>query len=140
MNQEELKSKVMELLENNKIGTLATVQDGRPHSRYMTFFNEDLTLYTPTSKETSKTDEIENNPYVHILLGYNGEGYGDAYLEIEGKASVSSKESLKDELWKENFENWFDGKDDPDYVVLEIKPESVRLMNIKDKDPQTLKL
>lgn len=59
MSQEELKQKVMNLLNEQKVGTLATVEQDKPHTRYMTFFHEGLTLYTPTSKETHKADEIE---------------------------------------------------------------------------------
>lgn len=59
MSQEELKQKVLNLLDEQKVGTLATVEQDKPHTRYMTFFHEGLTLYTPTSKETHKADEIE---------------------------------------------------------------------------------
>jgi general stress protein 26 len=41
----------------------------------MTFFNEELTLFTPTSAN-GKIDEIEKNPNVHILIGYENEGLG----------------------------------------------------------------
>ena len=88
MDQQQLKNKVLDILDHHKVGSLATVESGKPHSRYMTFFHDGLTLYTPTSDETHKAEEIENNPNVHVLLGYNGEGFGDAYLEIDryGKA------------------------------------------------------
>lgn len=59
MSQEELKQKVLNLLDEQKVGTLATVEQDKPHTRYMTFFHEGLTLYTPTSKETHKAEEIE---------------------------------------------------------------------------------
>ncbi|KOO42857.1 pyridoxamine 5'-phosphate oxidase family protein [Priestia koreensis] len=140
MNQQELKTKIEQVMEENKIGTLATVVNDKPHTRYMTFFNDDFTLYTPTSDQTHKTDEIEKNPNVHILLGYNGEGYGDLYVEVEGTASVEESEDLKKKLWQDNFDEWFDGPNDPHYVVLKIKPSSIRLMNSKKEDPQTLEL
>lgn len=85
MDSQKLKEKVTQVLGESKVGTLATVVGNKPHSRYMTFFNEDLTLYTPTSKETYKAEEIERNPNVHILLGYEGEGMGDAYIEYREK-------------------------------------------------------
>ncbi|TDL31522.1 general stress protein [Jeotgalibacillus sp. S-D1] len=139
MNQEELKSKVMEIFEHNKIGTLATVKNKKPHSRYMTFYNEGLVLRTPTSIETHKADEIDDNPFVHILLGYDGEGYGDRYVEIEGTAVIRDSEKMKHEFWQEQFSNWFKGPDDPNYVVLEIEPTSVRLMNAGE-EPKTLEV
>jgi len=139
MNQTELKQKVLDVLENNKIGTLSTVKNNKPHSRYMTFYNEGLVLHTPTSNDTHKAEEIDENAFVHILLGYDGEGYGDQYLEIEGTAVIRDSDEIKHKLWNDRFSNWFEGPDDPKYIVLEIEPTSIRLMNAGE-EPKTLEL
>jgi general stress protein 26 len=128
MTNDRLKQKVESILNDSNEGTLATVEQNKPHSRYMTFHHEGLTLYTATNKETHKVDELEQNPNVHILLGYEGNGYGDGYLEIEGIAKIRDDE-MKSKLWNEKMENWFDGPNDPNYVVLEINPSEIRLMN-----------
>lgn len=138
MDQRQLKNKVLDILDHHKIGSLATVESGKPHSRYMTFFHDGLTLYTPTSDETHKAEEIDNNPNVHVLLGYNGEGLGDAYLEITGTAKLNHSKDLKDKIWDERLEQWFDGKDDPNLTVLEIEPSEIRLMNEGESTPVTL--
>ncbi|KAB2493293.1 pyridoxamine 5'-phosphate oxidase family protein [Priestia endophytica] len=138
MTVKDVKEKIAKVLENNKIGTLATIEGNRPNSRYMTFFNDDLTLYTPTSKETHKTEEIEKNSNVHILLGYDGKGFGDSYVEIEGTAEIYEDQKMKNELWEDEFEHWFDGKDDPNYIILKITPSQIRLMNEKGQKPQTV--
>ncbi|AJO16660.1 pyridoxamine 5'-phosphate oxidase family protein [Bacillus paralicheniformis] len=140
MDQQQLKNKVLDILDHHKIGSLATVESGKPHSRYMTFFHDGLTLYTPTSDETHKAEEIDNNPNVHVLLGYNGEGLGDAYLEITGTAKLNHSKDLKDKIWDEKLERWFDGKDDPNLTVLEIEPSEIRLMNEGESTPVTLDL
>ncbi|WP_306010063.1 pyridoxamine 5'-phosphate oxidase family protein [Bacillus sp. MMSF_3328] len=140
MTNNDVKEKVLKILEDNKIGTLATVKNNKPHTRYMTFFNDELKLYTATSKETDKTEEIEENPNVHILIGYDGEGLGDAYLEIEGRASVNASEELKEKVWNDHLKPWFDGPNDPNYIVLEILPTDVRVMNSKDSSFETLEL
>ncbi|MCM3538869.1 pyridoxamine 5'-phosphate oxidase family protein [Priestia endophytica] len=138
MTVKDVKEKMAKVLENNKIGTLATIEGNKPNSRYMTFFNDDLTLYTPTSKETHKTEEIEKNSNVHILLGYDGKGFGDSYVEIEGTAEIYEDQKMKNELWEDEFEHWFDGKDDPNYIILKITPSQIRLMNEKGQKPQTV--
>ncbi|MFP3810670.1 MULTISPECIES: pyridoxamine 5'-phosphate oxidase family protein [Bacillus] len=140
MSQEELKQKVLSLLDEQKVGTLATVEQDKPHTRYMTFFHEGLTLYTPTSKETHKADEIEKNPNVHILIGYSGEGFGDTYAEIEGTATLTDDPELIDRLWSEEMEKWFKGKDDPNLVILKIDPTSIRYMNEGSRTPAELSL
>ena len=106
----------------------------------MTFFHDGLTLYTPTSVETHKAEEIENNPNVHVLLGYDGDGFGDAYLEIEGTAKLNGSKELKGQMWNERLSRWFEGKDDPNLTVLEIHPSEIRLMNEGESTPVTLDL
>lgn len=140
MNEQQLKERILNVLAESKVGTLATVVNNKPHSRYMTFYHENLQLYTPTSKKTHKVEEIEKNSNVHILLGYDGEGYGDAYVEIEGTAVVDNSDKLKKELWNEQLEQWFEGPDDPDYMILTITPDEIHLMNTKENSEQTLTL
>ncbi|MEI2357468.1 pyridoxamine 5'-phosphate oxidase family protein [Mesobacillus zeae] len=134
-----LKQKVLSVLEGNRVGSLATIKNNKPHSRYMTFLNEGLTLYTPTTKDTYKTEEIETNPNVHILLGYFGEGMGDAFVEIQGTAEIKEDKDLKSRIWNEHMEKWIKSPDDPDYIVLKIQAETIRLMNDQDA-PKTLNL
>ncbi|CAM3816482.1 pyridoxamine 5'-phosphate oxidase family protein [Alkalicoccus chagannorensis] len=140
MNQQELKSRIEEIIADNHVGILSTVENNKPYGRYMTFFNKDMTLYTPTSRETHKKEEIDKNGHVHVLLGYQGQGIGDEYVEVTGYARIREDREIIDELWNEELDKWFDGKDDPVLVFLEIKPDSIRLMNSKGDTPQTLDL
>ena len=133
-----VKEQILSILQESRVGTMATIHDNKPRSRYMTFFNDDVTLYTVTSKDTHKTGDIEQNPYTHVLLGYEGEGFGDLYVEIEGKVTESDDESLKEKVWNEHLEPWFDGPEDPKILILKIDPEQIRLMNKKGQPPQTL--
>ncbi|AQQ54406.1 pyridoxamine 5'-phosphate oxidase family protein [Planococcus lenghuensis] len=140
MAQNEQKQRALKILEESMIGTLATVDNNKPHSRYMTFFHEDFTLHTATSKKTHKTEEVKANPNAHILIGYEGEGFGDEYLEIEGKISESDDDSLKEKVWNDKLKGWFDGPNDPDLIILTIQPTHVRLMNTKGEEPQTIEV
>ncbi|MEK3973525.1 MULTISPECIES: pyridoxamine 5'-phosphate oxidase family protein [unclassified Psychrobacillus] len=133
------KEQALKILNDNMIGTMATVQQNKPHSRYMTFFNDDFILYTATSKKTHKVEDIEQNPYTHILLGYDGNGLGDSFLEIEGKVEESDDESMKEKVWNDALKGWFDGPEDPDLVILKIVPTQVRVMNSKGKEPEVVK-
>ncbi|MGP4106725.1 pyridoxamine 5'-phosphate oxidase family protein [Virgibacillus sp. L01] len=135
-----IKVNVEKILQDSHVGPMATVQDDKPHSRYMTFFHENLKLYTATSKKTHKTEEVEKNPFTHILLGYDGEGFGDEYVEYEGKATIRNSEELKKQLWIEDMKHYFDGPEDPNFIVLEIEPIQIRLMNKKGKAPKVLEL
>ncbi|BAC13661.1 pyridoxamine 5'-phosphate oxidase family protein [Oceanobacillus iheyensis] len=138
MSQENVKHQIEQILENNFVGTMATVKKQMPHSRYMTFFHENVTLYTPTNKETDKAEDIEANPYTHIILGYDGEGFGDKYVEYEGKVSFNDSQELKNKLWNDRMKLYFDGPNDPNLTILEIKPLHIRLMNKNGESPQEL--
>ncbi|MEC5423952.1 pyridoxamine 5'-phosphate oxidase family protein [Virgibacillus sp. C22-A2] len=140
MSQQAIKDKVEKILDTDHVGTMATVENKKPHSRYMTFYHKDLKLYTATSKDTHKAEELEQNPYTHILIGYEGEGYGDLYVEYEGKVSFNNSDELKKQLWNKHMEPYFEGPEDPDFVILEIEPMMIRLMNKKGETPETLKL
>ncbi|HSJ37670.1 MAG TPA: pyridoxamine 5'-phosphate oxidase family protein [Planococcus sp. (in: firmicutes)] len=140
MNQEEAKKAALEILDNSKVGVLATIKESKPHTRYMTFFHDDFTLYTATSIKSQKVEELEANPHAHILLGYEGEGVGDAYLEIEGRMSTHDDSEIINKVWNDHLKGWFTGPDDPNLMILRIHPERVRLMNKKGQDPIDLQM
>ncbi|MFC7363874.1 MULTISPECIES: pyridoxamine 5'-phosphate oxidase family protein [Bhargavaea] len=130
------KATAQKILDESMVGTMATVQGGKPFTRYMTFFNDGFTLYTATSKQTDKVDELEDNPHTHILIGYDGEGFGDDYLEIMGTAEITDDEGLIDKVWNDSMETYFEGPDDPDLVILKVRPDAMRVMNKKGQPPQ----
>ncbi|MGX6445854.1 pyridoxamine 5'-phosphate oxidase family protein [Neobacillus sp. K501] len=135
---EDLKEKVLKIISDHRTGVLSSVENNKPHTRYMTFYHDNLTLYTPTKKDTEKIEEIEKNPAASVLLGYEKNGQSDAYVEITGTASINESNELKNQYWDESFNQWFDGPEDPNYVFLQIKPETVRLLNMSGEPAQEL--
>lgn len=140
MSQTELKNKILEIFDSHHVGTLSTIKDEKPHSRFMTFFHDELTLMTPTSRKTHKVEDVEQNHNVHVLLGYDGEGWHDRYVEVQGTVSIDDSKETKEKLYKGEIKNWFDSPDDPNYIVLRITPETIRLMNEGENTPATLEL
>ncbi|MCK6255728.1 pyridoxamine 5'-phosphate oxidase family protein [Fictibacillus sp. KIGAM418] len=138
MNQEEFKQKIKDIVDSNPIGTLSTISGNKPHSRYMSFQREDITLFTATSKQTHKVEEIQENPNVHVLLGY--EDWNDPYIELQGTVTVRDDKELKEDFWHDMMKNWFSGPEDPNYIILEIKPSVYRLMNTKEREPVEMEL
>ena len=137
---EELKEKVIKIISDHRTGILSSVENNKPHSRYMTFYNNDLTLYTPTKRDTEKIEEIEKNPAVSVLLGYEKNGQSDAYVEITGRAAINDSKELKRQYWDESYKKWFDSPEDPNYVFLQVQPETVRILNMAGEPPQELTL
>jgi general stress protein 26 len=89
------KQHVVNIISDQRTGVLSSVENNKPHSRYMTFYNEELTLFTPTKLDTEKIDEIEKSPFVSVLVGYEDKGQSDSYVEIAGTSTINSSQKLK---------------------------------------------
>ncbi len=126
MDQNNLKQEVINIIDSDHVGVLSTMQENKPHARYMMFFHDELQLYTATNKKTHKVDEIENNPNVHVLLGFDQKD--KQYVELQGKASIVNDEQLKQKYWNDQLTPWLNGPDDPEYCLLQITPEHIELI------------
>lgn len=134
------KETAIKILDKDFVGTMATVRENKPHSRYMTFYNDDLTLYTATSRDTHKVEDLQENPNTHILIGYEGKGFGDVYLEIEGTVAESEEESVKEKVLKRVMDSLSKKVDESSLIILKITPTHIRLMNKKGEPPEMVDL
>ncbi|CAI6083634.1 pyridoxamine 5'-phosphate oxidase family protein [Cohnella sp. JJ-181] len=131
----DLEKKIAEALEKYKFGAFATVHDGQPSLRYMRVFSDGLTILLATHRDTHKVDELEANPKASLLLGLEGRLWPGTIIEVQGEVSISTDEELKSDVWKGYFEKWLDGPQDPDYVILKLKPTLI-LFTEKDGEQQ----
>lgn len=122
-----VQEKALHILENERIGTLATVCDGKPYARYMTFHNEGFTLYTVTAKNTEKVHDLSQNPHTHILYGYENNGLLDEFLEIEASVTEYDDATIKEQFVQQFRDDYF--SDPSEMLVLKITPTRMRIMN-----------
>ncbi|MDF2961374.1 MAG: ral stress protein [Paenibacillus sp.] len=137
MMTKQLEERIVEVLGKNKVCSFATIEGNKPKVRYMALFHEGMTIYLATNRQTHKVEELEHNPNVHILLGYEG-SWSAEFLQIQGTGRVTKDEMLRKKVWREEFKMWFKGPDDPNYVILEITPEQVEYSG-KDAMPEIWK-
>lgn len=131
---------IEKVLETSKVGVLSTAYNNKPNSRYMVFYNDDLTLYTKTSINSVKVDEIEDNLHAYILLGYN-ETTNNSFVEIDAQIEVVKDQKVIDWLWETQDKTFFDSKQDPELCVLKVIPKSIKLMNDDELDtPITIEI
>ncbi len=135
-----LKDQVVELFSHHKVGTLATIRDNKPYSRFMMFYNENLTLYTATNEHAHKAEDIAQNPQVHILLGYDRDSDHEHYVEIEANAEIEESKELKEKFWNEKLKSWISSPDDPEYMLLKLTPKTILYYEKPGKEPQELSL
>ncbi|MGG0822924.1 pyridoxamine 5'-phosphate oxidase family protein [Paenibacillus turicensis] len=123
-NKAELEQKIISTLDQHHIASFATVEEGKPKQRYMAMQHDGLDIHLATDRRSAKVDELKQNPNVSLLLGAEA---GDKHeiVEIEGKCSITSNEQLRHTMWKEEYKQWFEGPDDPNYVVLDITPNTI---------------
>ena len=62
-----VRDEILEVLNREKIGTMATVENGKPYSRYMTFQHEDFVLYTVTNKHSEKWKSYAKPIYPYFI-------------------------------------------------------------------------
>lgn len=141
MEKKEINEEILRILKESRIGTLSTLKEDQPYSRYMIFRTEGFRLYAISSKQTEKVEDIRKNNKIHILLGFEGGGFGKPYLEITAVATIKDDEELKERLWHDNFLKYLKGRDDPNYIIIQCDPRKIRLLSHPDLDgPYTLTL
>jgi len=92
LNQDELKKKVIEFLEENKICTLATCSNNIPRSTPVRYRSKDLTIYILT-EGGMKVKNIRENPDVSVSLYGDYSGFQSVKgLQIWGKAEIINPE------------------------------------------------
>ncbi len=136
----DVRDKALKVIEKDEVGVLATISGDKPVARYMTFYNEGFILYTLTDKRTDKVEDIEANPHVFILLGYEEGLLNKNFVEIEAKASVTDNQDLIEHLWSAPMNAIFDGKDDPNILVVKLEPEKVSLRGTKNAEVESIDL
>ena len=121
---ETLKEDILAILNDSKIGPMATLNGEKPYGRYMTFKNEEFTLYTTTEEDSQKVHDLQANRYVHILLGYTNKDASAPYLEYTGKLTEIKDDELK--LKIANLFRTFFNSDKGNMVTLQIEPISIK--------------
>ena len=61
-------------------------------------------------------------------------------LKFREHSTINDSQNLKKQFWDESFNQWFDGPEDPNYVFLQIQPETIRILNNQGGPPQELNL
>ncbi|MFC4775526.1 pyridoxamine 5'-phosphate oxidase family protein [Paenibacillus sp. GCM10023252] len=124
MNHLQLEKEIIEALGRHRYGSLATIEGDKPKARYMAIFHDGLQVYLATNRKTHKVEELQDNPHAFLLFGHEGTG-PDEIVELQGTVQITKDETLRHKLWNDELKPWFEGPDDPDYVILNITPSRI---------------
>ncbi len=133
----DLKPTILELIKKHHLAGLATVtEDGKPWVRYVVLnVSDDLTLRTATFRNSRKVAHVKKNPEVHVTCGYDGDMMSP-YIQVQAKAEVTDDKKERHALWNDHFKAYFKGPDDPNYVVMIIKPYRIELVEDASHQPK----
>ncbi len=132
------KDKILELLSKPRLAGLATLtSNGKPWVRYVTVSAaRDLTIRFATFAESRKATQIAANPEVHLTVGVESVTTAEHWVQVEGQARISADKSEREEFWSDELKAYFDGPDDPNYVVGIIVPERIEYMKMSSMKPE----
>jgi general stress protein 26 len=137
---DELKEKILAAIKIPQLMPLATVtEDGKPWVRYvMGSGADDLTIRFVTSLQTRKVAQMKNNPEVHLTCGATSSSLQETehYLQISGKAEVTTDEAERNLCWNDHLKAYFSGPDDPAYCVVIVKPYRIEYCTMTEMVPK----
>lgn len=118
--EEEAEARLWEIVEESEVVLLVTVGEGYPRMRPMTVvaYEDDGSLWFATSKSSRKVEELAKDPHATACF-LNLEG--GAYAQVFGEAELVDDPELKKELWDEDWSEYWEGPEDPDYVLLALR-------------------
>lgn len=119
---EEAEKKFIELLRSFDNAMLVSHAAGDSmHARPMAVAEtgDDGSIWFLTGADTTKTFEIARDTEVAAVMQSSAK-----YLSVTGTAELSRDRGHIHRLWKEAFKVWFDGKDDPNIVLIRLQPSA----------------
>ena len=121
------------------MGYLATCDGDQPRVRaMMPVLMDDGRLLMATFPNFKKVGQIAKNPKIEICFVDRKL----SHCRIEGKAVVSQDKALKEELWNKQMmlRQFFQGIDDPNFVLIVVAPVKINMMNIGEKGYTEVKI
>ncbi|MBI4842916.1 MAG: pyridoxamine 5'-phosphate oxidase family protein [Nitrospirae bacterium] len=133
-----LKDRIFEIAKELQLVNLATVaEDGRPWVRYvMAKADKGLVFRLCSHIDTKKIKHIKKNPNVHISLGVSSLETAKNWLQVEGKAEVSTDRNERHAFWFDELKNYFSGPDDPDFCIVIVTPSKIELSTMGSMQPE----
>ena len=109
-------NKIVEYLNQNKVGQFATIKDGLPVMRPFTFiFEKDGKFIFYTDNHKDVYNELKSNS----VGGFAVTGEDMNWVRIRGKVGFSDSQELKDEVFKAHplLEKLYGTSDNPKFEV-----------------------
>ena len=137
----DLAQRIFTIIKEPHLASFATItEDGKPWVRYVTCqASEDLTIRFSTFIGSRKVAQIKKNPEVHLTCGVTDLATAQTYLQIQGKAELSTDKAEREAFWNDYLTRYFKGPDDPNYGIIIVKPYRIELYTMGNFKPEVWK-
>lgn len=135
---QDLQQRILDIIHKPQLAALATVTErNNPWVRYVvTIGDGDLVIRCATLIESRKVKQIEGNPNVHLTCGVNSLMEMQPYLQIQGRARVTTDEVERHAFWNDMLAPIFDGPDDPKYSIIVVEPYRIEYCTPGSYEPE----
>jgi len=120
---------------------LATQENDQPRIRPVTLVNFDQRLCILTGTRSAKVKQIRENPKIEFCLLFN-EREHHGYIRAAGFAKIISDRETRVNVAKhcDFFSNHWESPEDPNYTLLELKPNEIEYLRPKESVVRKFKL
>jgi len=119
--EEATRERFLEVIKGFDTGILLThKRDGSLHGRPMALadVDSDGVLWFLTRVDSPKVEEIQSDPRALVTCEA-----ANQFATIEGHCEIARNAQKINDIWKESYKVWFDGKGDPELVLLRFQPD-----------------
>ena len=136
-----LAQRILTIIKEPHLASFATIaEESKPWVRYVTCHaSEDLTIRFSTFTGSRKVVQIKKNPEVHLTCGVTDLATAQTYLQIQGKAELSTDKAEREAFWNDYLTRYFKGPDDPNYGIIIVKPYRIELCTMGNFKPEVWK-
>ena len=134
MSHHTIQDRAKNVVKDIQHAVLVTIDENglpQPRTLWLPGMDDDFTTYFVTCRKMEKCQQIAANPKVCVFWTQAQEGQlGPGYVYLKGEASVTDDQALRYRFWNDELNQYFPGgKDDPDYVIIVIKPKELLVMD-----------
>jgi general stress protein 26 len=137
----DLAQRILTIIKEPHLASFATTaEESKPWVRYVTCqASEDLTIRFSTFIGSRKVAQLKKNPEVHLTCGVTDLATAQTYLQIQGKAELSTDKAEREAFWNDYLTRYFKGPDDPNYGIIIVKPYRIELYTMGNFKPEVWK-
>ncbi len=134
----DLTEKILDVLRQRRVASFATVtEDGKPWVRYVVpTASDDLRLTFPTHLKSRKVAHLRRNPEVHLTTGVTRLETARRYVQVQGTAEIRDDAEAKRAHWVSFLHHYFQGPEDPDYVLVVVTPYRIEYVTMDSWSPE----